>query len=243
MPPSQVRVSSDGIFYTLQGEGPLVGVPSVFVRLDTCNLRCKWGETLCDAYYTSWTPGSVRISLPLFLGQVSRTMNDRGCEYLVITGGEPILQEEAVQALCRMATAEKFHTTIETNGTKFISCAADLICLSPKLKSSTPVGTKYEQMHEKNRWNPEVIRQFMEHYEYYFKFVINEEKDVHEVLTMLNDVGQELPDPQHVLFMPQGVHPQELLERGRWIAEWCKVLGVRFTPRLQIELWGNTPGT
>lgn len=244
--PATVRVSTDGIFYTLQGEGPLAGIPSVFVRLDTCNLRCKWGDTLCDAHYTSWNPGDRRTDLVEFVNEVGGFFRRYPAKHLVITGGEPMLQQDAVKALCMMATVHGYHTTIETNGTVFVSCAADLICLSPKLKSSTPTGTKYEELHEKNRWCPEVraaIRQFMQHYNYYFKFVINEEADIKEALMMLYEVGQRLPDPQHVVFMPQGIHTDDLNDRAKWIAEWCKQLGVRYTPRLQIQLWGNKPGT
>lgn len=176
-------------------------------------------------------------------------MVKKNCRHLVITGGEPVLQEEAVQALTRMVVGARYnvfgkpHSTIETNGTKFISCAADLICLSPKLQSSTPVGTKYEKMHEKTRWNPEAIKQFMAQYDYYFKFVIDTENDFPEMLDMLVEVGQPLPDPDHVVVMPQGVDADTLIKKGKWIATWCKDFGIRFSPRLQIELWGNTPGT
>lgn len=238
------RVSQDGVFYTLQGEGPLIGVPSVFVRLDTCNLRCKWGDILCDAHYTSWTPGELRVSGEDLVDQVFEYIRRHKCRHLVITGGEPLLQEEVVQLLCREALIGKVHSTIETNGTKFISCSADLICISPKLKSSTPVGTKYEAMHVSNRWNPITVKRLMECYEYYFKFVIDDpDRDVPEVLGMLEEVGQKVNDPWHVLFMPQGIDSLDLEIKGKALAEWCKKLGVRMTPRLQVSLWGNTPGT
>lgn len=221
-----------------------MGVPSLFVRLDTCNLRCRWGETLCDAHYTSWTPGEVREEIGHFVDRVEAELEAKDCGQLVITGGEPMLQAEVVQELCRMTSARpNTEVTIETNGTVFVSCAADLICLSPKLKSSTPLGTKYEKMHSHARWNPVAIRGYMEQYNYYFKFVLDREQDVLEIMEMLMEVGQDLPDPSHVIFMPQGVSSSELNSRGRWIAEVCKRLGVRYTPRLQIDLWGNRPGT
>lgn len=242
-PPKQVRISQDGIFYTLQGEGPLVGVPSLFVRLDTCNLRCKWGQTECDAAYTSWRPGSLRMDIDELVLQINHQMTMQKCRHVVITGGEPMLQAEAVQAICRSVIGRGGHTTIETNGTIQIGCAADLICLSPKLRSSTPFGTKYQQLHTENRWNPSAIRFLMEHYSYYFKFVIDHPQDYHEVFTMLAEVGQRLPDSDHVVFMPQGINQDELIEKGKWIAEDCKEFGVRFSPRLQIAIWGNKAGT
>lgn len=215
----------------------------MFVRLDTCNLRCKWGDTLCDAHYTSWTPGDQRVDLDKFVHHVAERLDALKCRFLVITGGEPTLQGEAVAALCRMALVKQVHSTIETNGTVLVNCAADLICLSPKLRSSVPVGTKYEKMHDTHRWNPQVVKDYIDGFDYFFKFVIDDERDIAEVLQMLRQVGQSLPDPKHVVFMPQGVTTRELMERSRWLASLCKDLGVRFTPRLQIDLWGNTPGT
>lgn len=238
-----VRLSSDGVFYTLQGEGPMVGMPSLFVRFDTCNLRCKWGDTLCDAHYTSWHPGSRRIPVTELMKEVLDKMQAYRCNHVVITGGEPTVQAKAFGKLTATVAGLFGHTTVETNGTIFVPSMVDLVCISPKLRSSTPVGTQYEKMHEKNRWDPDVIREWMRTHEYYFKFVINTPEDVEEVLALLDQVEQRLPDPQHVVFMPQGITAKELWERGKWIAELCKDLGVRFTPRIQVDLWGNRPGT
>lgn len=239
------HVSSDGIFYTVQGEGPLIGVPSVFVRLDRCNLRCRWGETLCDASYTSWTPGGYDLHVDELWIRTLGILRENKCSNLVITGGEPLLQRKVVLRMTELAVQHRIHTTIETNGTIWAPCLAELICLSPKLKSSTPFGSKYEKMHAENRWDPEAIRQWMNSltHNYYFKFVIDRDSDIDEVLTMLSEVDQKLPDPQHVVFMPQGITTEELWIRGRWVAEKCKQLGVRFSSRLQVDLYGNRAGT
>lgn len=236
---SSVRLSRDGIFYTLQGEGPLVGTPSVFVRLDNCNLKCKWGDTICDAHYTSWTPSGTLVDLQALCGLVHNELYKWQCRHLVITGGEPALQPEAIRALTRAA----IHSTLETNGTRFVEDhGLSLICLSPKLRSSTPFGHQFEKVHTRNRWNPAAIKQWMQSAPYYFKIVIDTPADVEEAVQMLEEVGQPL-EPTHVLFMPQGVDAPTLWERSRWLAEECKRLGVRFTPRIQIDIWGNKPGT
>lgn len=238
------RLSTDGIFYTVQGEGPLSGVPSLFVRLDVCNLKCKWGETICDAHYTSWNPSGTRVPLDELGSEVSAALAYNNCRHLVITGGEPALQAEVVRYLARLDDGYSIplHSTIETNGTRFVeNHGLSLICLSPKLRGSTPVGTQYEKAHERMRWQPDEIKKWMRT-PYYFKFVINTPEDVVEVQTILKDVDQLL-EPEHVLFMPQGINSQELWERGRWVAEECKRLGVRFCPRIQIDLYGNKPGT
>lgn len=240
-----VRISSDGMFYTLQGEGPLVGMPSIFVRFDTCNLRCAWGSTLCDASYTSWTPGDRRILISEMTTTLLAMVRRYNCRHIVITGGEPMLQVPAVQAITEIVKGIGGHTTIETNGTRYAEeTGLDRICISPKLSTSVPVGTQYAKMHEKARWNPNSIARWLDEYglAVYFKFVIDSEEDIDEALSMLRDVKVD-PNPRQVVFMPQGITTAELWERGRWVAERCKTLGVRFTPRLQVDLWGNTPGT
>lgn len=240
---TEARLSTDGIFYTVQGEGILSGVPSLFVRLDTCNLHCKWGDVLCDAHYTSWAPSGSKIETDKLVDEVASQLLFRQCRHLVITGGEPALQPDVVQALTQRARLMDVHSTIETNGSKYVYAhGLSLICLSPKLRGSTPVGTPFEKAHERARWNPLVIRQWMNSAPYYFKFVINTEADIQEVRDLLAQVEQKL-EPDHVLFMPQGIERNDLWERGRWLAERCKDLGVRFCPRIQIDLYGNQPGT
>jgi 7-carboxy-7-deazaguanine synthase len=249
MPRELAMVSTDRVFYTLQGEGPLMGMPALFVRLDNCNLKCRWGETLCDAHYTSWTPSGEKLAIDALVAEVHAAMQRHKVRHLVITGGEPALQPEVVRALTARGHPQVYmgerpwHITIETNGTRYVEHhGLDLVCISPKLSSSTPVGTKFEEVHERNRWNPIAIRRWMLDESYYFKFVIDTPQDVDEVLAGLEEVGQPLV-PERVLFMPQGIDSKTLWERGRWVAEECKRLGVRFAPRIQVDLWGNTPGT
>src|SRR5215471_17665810 len=72
------------IFYSIQGEGMLAGVPSVFVRLSGCNLRCSW----CDTPYTSWNPEGEQRTLPQIVAQVEQ---HRTARHVVLTGGEPMI--------------------------------------------------------------------------------------------------------------------------------------------------------
>src|SRR5664279_6055278 len=96
------------IFYSVQGEGILVGVPSVFVRTSGCNLRCAW----CDTPYTSWAPEGEPIELPAILERVRQFP----ARHVVVTGGEPLLFDETVE-LTRALAGEGLHITIETAGT------------------------------------------------------------------------------------------------------------------------------
>src|SRR5215469_9962101 len=74
------------IFYSLQGEGSLVGVPSVFVRTSGCNLRCVW----CDTPYTSWHPEGEERTLPSIVAEVEQYP----ARHVVVTGGEPMIAPE-----------------------------------------------------------------------------------------------------------------------------------------------------
>ncbi|MFB3041869.1 MAG: radical SAM protein [Candidatus Poribacteria bacterium] len=81
------------IFYTIQGEGKLVGVPSVFFRTSYCNLRCVW----CDTPYTSWTPENKDITVT----EAVEAINKYNCKHVVLTGGEPFIQTRELTKLCR----------------------------------------------------------------------------------------------------------------------------------------------
>src|ERR1700674_3462346 len=95
------------IFYSIQGEGILAGVPSVFIRTSGCNLRCVW----CDTPYTSWAPEGTDMSVANILSHVVATHG-------VVTGGEPMIAPDIV-ALTEALRAANKHITIETAGTVF----------------------------------------------------------------------------------------------------------------------------
>jgi 7-carboxy-7-deazaguanine synthase len=223
------------VFYSIQGEGRLTGVPSAFVRTSGCNLRCEW----CDSPYTSWEPQGERLSVAEVLDRLSAYPT----KHVVVTGGEPMLVPEVVD-LCAGLRERRYHITIETAATLFRPAECDLASLSPKLSNSTPwqrEGGRRAARHDRLRLRPDVIRSFMERGDYQLKFVIDRPPDVDEVLALL----AELPgaDRDRVLLMPQGVTRAELAERGPWLADVCKEHGFRYCPRLHIELYGNRRGT
>lgn len=223
------------IFYSVQGEGLLSGVPSVFVRTSGCNLRC-W---FCDSAYTSWRPEGERLTVEQVLEQV----RSYPARHVVVTGGEPMIAPEMVE-LCQGLRQLGRHITVETAATVFRPIACDLASLSPKLASSTPherEGGRFAARHEQLRLNLDVIRAFLGRYECQLKFVVDRPEDVREVLQLL----AQLPpvEPDRVLLMPQGVTVDELRARAAWVVEECKAYGFRYCPRLHIDLFGNTRGT
>jgi 7-carboxy-7-deazaguanine synthase len=217
------------LFYSLQGEGALVGVPSVFIRTSGCNLRCSW----CDTPYTSWQPEGADLSLDQILDEVKA----HPARHVVVTGGEPMILPEAIPLTERLR-ALGLHITIETAGTVFRPVACDLMSISPKLANSTPSGP-WAIQHDRLRIQPGVLRELMDRYPYQLKFVIAQPDDVAEVRALLETLRA---DRDRVILMPEGTDRDVVRERSLWLAEICKSEGFRFSPRLHVELYGDRRG-
>jgi len=218
------------IFYSVQGEGSLIGMPSVFVRTSGCNLRCSW----CDTPYTSWSPEGNEIGIDAILATAA---GFRAARHVVITGGEPMIAHGIVE-LSERFRERAMHITVETAGTVFTPVSCDLMSISPKLSNSTPAGA-FEARHEKLRLQPEILRQLMGAYDYQLKFVIAREDDVMEARDLIAELGAP---GERVILMPEGTAPDVLNTRGTWLAELCKEHGFRFSPRLHVHLYGSRRG-
>jgi 7-carboxy-7-deazaguanine synthase len=223
-----VKISE--IFYSIQGEGGLVGVPSVFVRTSGCNLRCRW----CDTPYTSWNPEGEEMTLDAILERVS----GYPAHHAVVTGGEPMIAPAVVE-LTRRLRERGLHITIETAGTVWAGVDCDLMSISPKLANSTPEGP-FRAQHERLRIQPEVLSRLMATYDYQLKFVVAEPGDLVEIRTLVDGLRA---DPRKVILMPEGVDAEVLRERSAWLTEICKAEGFRYSPRLHVDLYGNKRGT
>src|SRR5688572_16150897 len=112
------------LFYSIQGEGKLAGVPSVFVRASGCNLRCVW----CDTPYASWDPDGEDVPVD----QIVRRVRTFDAKHVVVTGGEPMIMPD-VEPLCAALRDADLHITIETAATVWKPVHLDLASLSPKL--------------------------------------------------------------------------------------------------------------
>jgi 7-carboxy-7-deazaguanine synthase len=223
-----VKISE--IFHSIQGEGTLVGVPSVFVRTSGCNLRCTW----CDTPYTSWQPEGEERSISSIVDEV----DGYGAQHVVITGGEPMIAPEIEELTERLTQ----HITIETAGTVEADVRCDLMSISPKLANSTPRtrdNGRWADQHERLRYRPEILRRLIQRYPYQLKFVITEPGDLQQVNAMLPEIGASR---DRVVLMAEGLDAGILAERGRWLAEIAKQEGFRMTPRMHIDLWGNRRG-
>src|SRR6188472_2686766 len=155
------------LFYSIQGEGKLTGVPSVFVRASGCNLRCVW----CDTPYASWNPEGPVIELSEIVDQVAKA----GVNHVVLTGGEPMLFDP-IDELARELKQRGHTITIETAGTIYRELPCDLMSISPKLSNSTPDDQNWKERHEQTRLQPDVLQKLIDTYPYQLKFVVNPEQ-------------------------------------------------------------------
>ncbi len=221
------------IFFSVQGEGTLVGVPSVFVRTSGCNLRCSW----CDTPYTSWRPEGADHSVAEIVARVL----EFGAAHVVVTGGEPMIVPE-IETLTRALRERGLHITIETAGTVYRPVSCDLMSVSPKLANSTPHEReegRWAILHDRLRYQPQVLKKLIGDYSYQLKFVVSTPDDLAEIQL----IEQELnADRLFVVLMPEGVDRNAVHQRSLWLAELCKQTGYRFSPRLHIDLWGDRRG-
>lgn len=223
------------IFCSVQGEGLLVGTPSVFVRTSGCNLRCVF----CDTPYTSWRPEGDKRGVDAIVAEVAR---HDAVRHVVLTGGEPLLAPALPELAARLAAAG-YHLTVETAGTVFAPLPIDLWSVSPKLASSTPGADAgpWRERHERARWRPDVVAAMMAAGPaYQLKFVVSRPEDLAEIEAMVAEVGA---DPARVLLMPEGTDVAALDRGARFLVPACIERGWRFADRLHVRLFGHTRGT
>lgn len=228
-------------FLSIQGEGLLAGVPSFFIRLSGCNLRCAW----CDTPYASWTPESE----PFRIDELVERAVESGAVHAVVTGGEPMIYA-GVEMLCAGLKRAGTHVTIETAGTIDRRVACDLMSISPKLSISTPAtgdprdpGGVWRDRHEQRRLNVPAMQALLDRHPApgrQLKFVVARERDLGEIDALLSSLKGWTPGD--VLLMPEGV-TVPARERTEWIVTACIRRGWRYCPRLHIELFGNRRGT
>lgn len=266
------------LFYSIQGEGKRTGFPSFFIRTNHCNLKCKFRSgNLCDSAYTSWEPHDKNnigemtvveivdiykryknseivdknVDILISGSPLRETLRDEKetkCNNIVITGGEPTIQEEELTLLCmKLKSINPYiHITLETNGTKpgeFLKYI-DLVSISPKLKSSIPYSTQYEDFHNKNRININSLKLYHYFhqeglYDIQWKFVYNDESDIEEILYLQKKAEFKNKD---VFLMPEGLTKEEIESKRLNIIQVCLKYNFNYSERLHILIWGNTRG-
>ncbi|MCD4832044.1 MAG: 7-carboxy-7-deazaguanine synthase QueE [Anaerohalosphaeraceae bacterium] len=226
-----IRVNE--IFYSLQGEGSLAGVPSVFIRLAGCRLRCKW----CDTKYAWDANSGTDYTIEQIVAETANYPSD----FVVITGGEP-MENPNLPAICDNLRQSEKHITIETAGIDYLpELPIDLMSISPKLANSIPEESAAAETHKNNRIDTDVLKKLIAEYPYQLKFVIESESDIAEIREILEKLGEV--EPSVVMLMAAAAGRAEYLEKAPMVAELCKKEGFCFSPRLQTVLWDNKAGS
>jgi organic radical activating enzyme len=214
---------------TLQGEGPSAGQRAGFVRLGRCSLNCAW----CDTPYSwDWKRYDPAVELgELEVGEVAARIRAMDVPMVIVTGGEPLLQQRAVVALLRLLPG--LAVEVETNGIHVAEPElverVDRFNVSPKLANAG--------IERSRRYKPDVLRTFQATGKAVFKFVACETPDLDEIDAMVAEC--ELTD---VWVMPEGADAPTLVARAQRLADAVVARGWQLTPRLHILLWGDQRG-
>lgn len=228
-----MKLKISEIFESIQGEGPNAGIPSIFLRTATCNLKCSW----CDTKYTwdwenyDYSKEVKEASLDEVRGQIGQYQ----IKNLVVTGGEPLLQQEPLSELLKEIKPQGYFVEVETNCTiipnEGLMQLVDQWNVSPKLANSDNPLQSYEIS--------ECYNFFAAQKNSYFKFVVENESDLNEIEHFIQKYN--LPRTR-VLLMPQAAEKNEYLMRNETILSLSKTHNLGYSPRIHIEKWGNNRG-
>lgn len=222
-------------FYSIQGEGATMGIPSVFIRLAGCNLLCKSESWICDSIEV-WQKGvKTPFNQVLTAEQLSHVLNGA---HLIFTGGEPLLHQKKIVEYLDWFFEEHHmnpYVEVETNGTiipsdNMISFVDQWNC-SPKLANSGEPFSKRVNEVAINKINHKGKSSI-------FKFVIEKNEDV---LDLLNDYGDHIFESKIVL-MPAGETQEKLNITRPIVVQQCMKMGWRYSERLHIVIWNQKTG-
>lgn len=251
------------LFVSLQGEGKYVGIPSLFIRVSGCNLRCCFKNSICDTAYSSFNPEKGKFTKD----DVVKKLMESNVTDIVITGGEPLMFREALDDLIEyigMMTDLDYRITVETNGTfPPLNNLVELYSISPKLSTSVPVaGKTYEYsipgnniMHRcfsedevkrlnETRHNPDAVAALTDMADFQLKFVYSNHESLRDIDIFLEELRERSVnyEPDDILLMPEGSTNEELKIIQQECAKVCIERGWRFADRLHIRLWGDKRG-
>ena len=216
---------------TFQGEGPSCGTPALFIRLSRCNLTCSW----CDTKYTwDWSQfDSRKESTQRTVADLLAWVLGADVDLVVITGGEPLIQQKKLIPLVQGLLAAGKRVEFETNGT--IASDRELLVdgigfnVSPKLANSG--------VEESKRIVPDALKAFAASGRAAFKFVARTVAELDEIGALVEQYGL---DP--VWVMPEGTTPEGLIETTRMLADAVAARRWHFTPRLHVLAFADARG-
>lgn len=231
------------IFDTIQGEGRNIGRPVVFARLSDCNLHCSWCDTPQTWAFTEQRAarhdeGQVYDKAVeqtyVQVGEAVRNIDEYPIKRLVITGGEPLMQQPGIIELVKglRAENEQYWVEIETNGT--IAPKPELIELVDQFNVSAKLANSGNE--EKLRRKSKALETFAQTNKADFKFVVFGEDDLPEILSLVEEYN--IPH-ERVFLMPEGRTPEEVKKHQEQLVELAKKQNFNVTTRLHVLIWGK----
>jgi 7-carboxy-7-deazaguanine synthase len=220
-------------FESLQGEGVSTGAPAIFVRLAQCNLHCVW----CDTKYT-WDFERYRYEDEVreqSVADVAQLVNASSSRRLILTGGEPLLQQRALKEFFARL-APDIVVEVETNGT--ILPEPESLWRVNQWNVSAKLSSAGDP--EQFRIRPEILAIFRDSGRAYLKLVVNRGEDYAEADALVSRLAWP---SERVLLMPEANDREQLRARSITVAEAARARGFRFSSRLHLELWGGRRGT
>lgn len=218
---------------TFQGEGPSTGQRALFIRLSRCNLACPG----CDTPYTwDWSRfDRAAESRSVTADELAAWCLDSPTRLVVITGGEPLLQQRSLAPLVASLTHAGRRVEIETNGTRPPS--SELVDAVAQFNVSPKLSTFGAGMSQTRRINAAALRTFASSGKAVFKFVVTAPSDLEEV-AVLEQRFKLAP----VWVMPEGTATEEILSRMSWLGEEALARGWNLSGRLHVLVWGDQRG-
>jgi len=223
-------------FYSIQGEGPNLGRPAIFLRLKGCNLNCQFSDSRCDTFLLNVSSEEYNSDPKALVSKLRKKFPFFDKVLLVITGGEPLLKQEALQLFVHEVLKTKSLDTIEieTNGTIFPTIFKHKVrfIVSPKIATQPPqIKTKViSQYLDRLKKHPKKV---------FFKFVVDTESDVRKILSL--DARFRIYR-KNVYLMPVGHSRDLVLKNSLKVVELSKKYHFNFSSRLQIMLWDTKRG-
>ena len=220
------------IFKSIQGEGPNFGKPAIFLRTAQCNLKCTW----CDTKYTwDWKNYDFQKEVKeMTTDEVKDAISALEIKHLVITGGEPLLQQDDLADLLSFLKPD-FYVEVETNCTilpnKMLTELVDQWNVSPKTENSGNPLELYE--------DSECYYFFANQENCFFKYVVENETDIPEIKKFVTKY--KIPE-KRVQLMAQASTKEEISMREKSISELAKSHNFEFSPRLHVAMWGSQRG-
>lgn len=251
---SDTHLEVSEIFYSIQGEGPDLGNPIIFIRLVGCNLHCRF----CDTAYTwNWEGNNFvhynkhryskdgetnLMSVDQIMRELKKIDPARLTDLVVVTGGNPLIHQKksCFKKLLEALLHEKYTVEVEDNGTiapddYLSSLGIKYYHITPKLENSG--------LQENVRDRSSVMKRYVDiansDCRVVFKYVVSTPEDFEEVCKLVNKYN--IPK-KFVWVMPEGISLEAVMAKSYWLIEKCIKFGFNFTPRLHIMIWGNKRG-